>query len=230
MKKIVIAGANSAIAKSLISKLLIDREVIGLGRNNPGIDHANFSFHHHDVLSDEVFPMIDSSLDGLVYMPGSIRLKPLKMLKMEDFQADMHLNFFAGVNFVKSYLPNILQSERGSILFFSTVAVQTGMPFHTSISAAKGALEGFARSLAAELAPRVNVNVIAPSLTDTPLANSLINSDVKLNASRERHPMKSIGEADDIAALGHFLLSDAAKFITGQIIKADGGISSVKIS
>ncbi|MEP6597760.1 MAG: SDR family oxidoreductase, partial [Ginsengibacter sp.] len=115
-----------------------------------------------------------------------------------------------------------------SIVLFSTVAVQTGLPFHAQVAASKGALEGLTKALAAEFAPKIRVNCIAPSLTDTPLASSLLNTGQKAEANAQRHPLKRIGTTADIANLAEFILSDKASWITGQIIHVDGGISTLK--
>ena len=129
---------------------------------------------------------------------------------------------------IQKLLPNLKQAETSSIVLFSTVAVQTGMGFHASIAASKGAIEGLARSLASEFAPKIRVNCIAPSLTDTPLAERLLNSPEKREASAARHPLKAIGAPADIASAAAFLLSDQASWMTGQILHIDGGMSSVR--
>jgi NAD(P)-dependent dehydrogenase (short-subunit alcohol dehydrogenase family) len=167
-------------------------------------------------------------LDGLVYFPGSITLKPFHRLTAADFLRDLHINLLGAVSAIQSALPALKASPSASIVLFSTVAAAQGMPFHASIAAAKGAVEGLALSLAAELAPKIRVNVIAPSLTDTPLAATLLNSDAKREASAKRHPLQQVGNPDDVAALAAFLLSDASSFITGQILRPDGGLSSIR--
>ena len=125
-------------------------------------------------------------------------------------------------------LPRLKKSGNASIVLFSTVAVQSGLPFHTQVAASKGALEGLTKALAAELAPTIRVNCIAPSLTDTPLAASLLNTEQKKEAIALRHPLKRIGTAGDIANMASFLLSPKASWITGQILHVDGGMSSLK--
>jgi len=172
---------------------------------------------------------LPDGLHGVVYCPGTIRLKPIQRLTREDFLEDLQINFLGAVHVIQACLPNLKKSPTGaSILLFSTVAVTTGMPFHASIAGAKGAVEGLTRSLAAELAPRIRVNAIAPSLTDTPLAAGLLSSEEKRQAAAERHPMKRIGSAQDIARLALFLLSDDAGWITGQVFHADGGMSALR--
>jgi NAD(P)-dependent dehydrogenase (short-subunit alcohol dehydrogenase family) len=167
-------------------------------------------------------------LDGLVYLPGSITLKPFHRLTREDFLHDMEVNFFGAVAAIQSALPALKSSPSASLVLFSTIAVAQGMTFHASIASAKAAVEGLALSLAAELAPNIRVNVIAPSLTDTPLASPLVNSEAKLDAAAKRHPLRRIGSAQDVASLAAWLLSDASSFMTGQILRPDGGLSSVR--
>lgn len=171
---------------------------------------------------------LPDQLDGLVYFPGSIHLKPFTRLTADDFLKDFQINCLGAVAAIQSALPALKSAPAASIVLFSTVAVAQGLPFHASIAAAKGAVEGLTLSLAAELAPKIRVNAIAPSLTDTPLATTLLNSDAKREASAKRHPLQQIGAPDDVAALVAFLLSDASKFMTGQILRPDGGLSSVR--
>jgi NAD(P)-dependent dehydrogenase (short-subunit alcohol dehydrogenase family) len=169
-------------------------------------------------------------LHGMVYCPGTIRLKPFARLTREEFLEDLQVNYLGAAHLIQACLPNLKKSASGaSILLFSTVAVGIGMPFHASIAGAKGAVEGLTRSLAAELAPRIRVNAIAPSLTDTPLASSLLASEEKRQAAAERHPLKRIGSPQDMARLAVFLLSDAAGWITGQVLHADGGMSALRL-
>lgn len=171
---------------------------------------------------------LPTALDGLIYFPGSISLKPFHRLTAEDFLSDFRINCLGAVASIQSALPALKASPSASVVLFSTVATGQGMGFHASIAAAKSAVEGLAISLAAELAPKIRVNVIAPSLTDTPLAASLLNSEGKREAAAKRHPLQQVGSPEDIAALAVFLLSDASKFITGQIFRADGGLSSIR--
>lgn len=173
---------------------------------------------------------LPGQLHGLVYCPGSINLKPFHRLTDQEFIDDFNLNVLGAVKVIRTVLPLLKNPEQSSIVLLSTVAVNQGMPFHASVAASKGAVEGLAKSLAAEFAPKIRVNVIAPSLTDTPLAAKLLSTDEKRKASAERHPLKRVGKTDDIANLAGFLLSSESSWITGQILRADGGMSSLKVS
>ena len=165
----------------------------------------------------------------MLYCPGSINLKPFKSLKEQDYLNDFNINALGAVKIINNYLPNLKKAETSSLVFFSTVAVQTGMPYHASVAMAKGAVEGLTRSLAAEFAPNIRVNAIAPSLTDTPMASRLLSSDEKKEASAKRHPLNSIGNPEEIAKAASYLLSDDSGWITGQVIHIDGGISSLRL-
>ncbi|MEZ4988427.1 MAG: SDR family oxidoreductase [Saprospiraceae bacterium] len=160
-------------------------------------------------------------------MPGSINLKPFRSLKPDAFREELELNLMGAVRCLQAVEKRFKGAAQASVVLFSTVAVQRGMPFHASIAAAKGAVEGLTRALAAEWAPQVRVNAIAPSLTDTPLAEKLLNTPEKMQAAAERHPLQRYGAAAEIAALACFLLGKEAGFITGQIIHADGGKSVI---
>ena len=198
-------------------------------RTDEGLDLNKITYMQYDA-TDGVLDVsqLPSQLDGFVYCPGSINLRPFKGLKPETFSKDFEINVLGAVQSLQSVLKNLLESPQASLVFFSTVAVQTGMPFHASVAASKGAIEGLTRSLAAEYAPKLRVNTIAPSLTNTPLASKFLNNEIKLEKANERHPLKYIGSADDIANTARFLLSDESKWMTGQIIHLDGGIGDLK--
>ena len=147
-----------------------------------------------------------------------------------NFSDDFNINVLGAITSLQSVLDLLLKSEKASVVFYSTVAVQTGMPFHSSVASSKGAIEGLTRSLAAEFAPKIRFNTIAPSITDTPLSNKFLNSEIKIDKAKERHPLKEIGSSTDIAELTHFLLSDKSKWMTGQIIHLDGGIGDLKVN
>jgi len=218
-KRVLIVGGNTGIGAALNEKLKAEgAETILISRNQGGLD-----------VSEETpnFPTIEGAIDALVYCPGSINLKPFRGLKISDFQHDMNVNYFGAVKTIQNYLPNLKEAQNASILLFSTVAVQKGMPFHSSIAGAKGAVEGLTRALAAEFAPSIRVNCVAPSLTDTPLAEKLLRNEKQREGAEQRHPLKAIGEAKDIAHMAHFLISDKARWMSGQIIGVDGGMSSL---
>ncbi len=172
---------------------------------------------------------LPDTIHGLAYCPGSISLKPFARIKPEDFAKDYQLQVLGAVKVLQAALPALKNAEQASVVLFSTVAVQSGFNFHTLVSSSKGAIEGLTRALAAELAPKVRVNAIAPSITDTPLASSLLSTEEKRQANAQRHPLRKVGTPEDIANLAEFLLSPKSGWITGQIIHADGGMSSLKV-
>ena len=229
MKTFVIIGSTTGIGLSITQKLIQNNRVFGVSRREHSeVNHTNYTHFSFDVLEDswDTIPFPEQ-IDGLVYCPGSIQLKPLKMLTDKVIREDMEINFFGAINCIKAVSDRLQQNS--SILLFSTVAVQQGMPFHASISSAKGAIEGLTRSLAAEFAPNVRVNSIAPSIVDTPLAKRLLNNDRKRELISDKHPLKRVGEVEDISELACFLLSVSASWITGQIIGVDGGKSSISL-
>ncbi|PIB27910.1 SDR family NAD(P)-dependent oxidoreductase [Maribacter sp. 4G9] len=228
MKTILLIGGSHGIGLDIVDQLKETHNLIVASRTEPpeymqGITHIPFDAIE-DVLNTDNIP----ELDGFVYCPGSINLKPFKMMSLETFENDMEINFFGLVRVVKSIIAKM--KEDSSMVFFSTVAVSNGMPFHTSVASAKGAIEGFAKSLAAEYAPKIRVNVVAPSLVDTPLASRLLNNDKKRESMGERHPLKRVGTPEDIGNIVSFLLSDKSSWMTGQIIGVDGGISTLNLS
>lgn len=230
-KTFLLAGGNSGIGHATLNALLSDgHRVFAAVRDRAKLAAADgletVEFDARNTAAELVLPDV---IDGLAYFPGTITLKSFRALKDDDFLKDMEVNFFGAIRFIRAALPALQKADHASIVLFSTVAVQTGMPFHASIASAKGAVEGLARSLAAELAPKVRVNCLAPSLTDTPLAASLINVEAKAQASRDRHPLKRLGDPAETAQLVRFLLSDASGFITGQVIGVDGGLSSLRL-
>ena len=172
-------------------------------------------------------PNVDEPLDGLVYFPGSILLKPFRSLKQADFQHEMEVNVYGAINAIQRYQSHLKVDS--SIVLFSTVAVQVGVPFHSAVSVAKGAVEGLTRALAAEFAPKIRVNCIAPSLTDTKLAQKFLSSPEKKEAAALRHPLKKVGSTDDLANAVVFLVSEKSAWMTGQILHLDGGMSTLRI-
>ncbi len=228
-KNILLIGGSHGIGYALAKNLSEENTVYVASRTNEKLEDLAVTHLAFDVNTQTLdSTKIPENLDGFVYLPGSINLKPFKMLSPETFRQDMELNFFGMVTVLKTVMPHL--AEGASIVFFSTVAVQTGMPFHTSVAAAKGALEGFTKSLAAEYAPKIRVNCIAPSLVDTPLAGRLLNNDKKREMMAERHPLKRYGHPEDIADLAAFLLGDQSSWITGQIIGVDGGLSTLNVN
>jgi NAD(P)-dependent dehydrogenase (short-subunit alcohol dehydrogenase family) len=214
-----IVGGSSGIGKSIQEKLRLEGHLV----------YSTY-FKSEDVTEEELdLSFLPDSIDGIVYCPGAIDLKPFTRLKSNDIHIDLNLQVLGAVKVIQSVLPKLKASGKGSIVLFSTVAVQTGFPFHAQVAISKGAIEGLTRSLAAEFAPTIRVNAIAPSITNTPLAGKLLNSAEKIEANGQRHPLKRIGEASDIAELAAFLLTDKSSWITGQIMHIDGGMSSVKI-
>ncbi len=231
-KTYVLMGATSGIGRQVAAQLA-EREmtVHAISRRGdqddgiPGVVYGSC-----DILDEEPsFAEIDGPIDGLAYFPGTITLRPFHLLRQQQFLHDLEVNYLGAVKTIQHYLPQIKNSDNGSIILMSTVAVQTGLPFHASIAGAKGAIEGLTRSLAAELAPKIRVNAVAPSLTDTPLAQSLLNQPAKREAAAKRHPLQRVGSVDDIASAVCFLLTEQSNWITGQVLAVDGGLSRIKL-
>jgi|TARA_B100000949_G_scaffold211513_1_gene205110 NAD(P)-dependent dehydrogenase (short-subunit alcohol dehydrogenase family) len=230
-KNIVLIGGSKGIGLSITELLQDDHNLFVASRTTGELDTSLVTHLEFDVQKDDITSLnLPDQIDGLVFCPGSINLKPFKMLKPSDFEEDININFMSLVKAVHALLPKLKKSEQASLVFFSTVAVKVGMPFHTSVAAAKGAIEGFAKALAAEYAPTFRVNVIAPSLTDTPLAAQLLNNDKKREKMNDRHPLKRVGTTEDIAAIAKFLLTDQSAWITGQVFGVDGGMSTLNIN
>lgn len=228
-KNILLIGGSHGIGLEIVQSLKDSHTIFVASRSNEQITSLPVQHIPFDVTTDELeLALLPEEIHGFVYCPGSINLKPLKMMGLDAFREDMELNFFSLVKVVKTIMPRMAQDS--SMVFFSTVAVSVGMPFHTSVAAAKGAIEGFAKALAAENTPKVRVNVIAPSLVDTPLASRLLSNDKKKEFMAKRHPLKRVGEAKDIAKMAEFLLSGDSGWMTGQILGVDGGMSTLNIS
>jgi len=222
------AGASSLIATETAQILRKEgNRVIGISRKENGQGYDTW----HTVAQYEagMFPAIEGPIDGLVYFPGTIQLKAFARTTPQDFLHDFQVNVLGAAAFTQAYLSNLKKSGAGSVVFISSVAAQSGMPFHTSIAMAKAALEGFTRSLAAELAPGIRVNAVAPSLTGTPLSEHLTATPEKTALLAQRNPMKKIGSAQEIAEVIAFLLSAKSSWITGQVISVDGGMGALKL-
>jgi len=228
----VVVGGTSGIGLEITRRLAAKAfsvVVVSRSANSlidlPGVTYVSLDITR-DAIDGETLP---EKIQGMVYCPGSIRLRPFHRLREADFLSDMRINFFGAVQAIQACLPGLKKADApASIVLFSTVAVGTGMPFHASIASAKGAVEGLTRSLAAEFAPTIRVNAIAPSLTDTNLAQTLLSDDGKRRAAAERHPLKRFGNAGDIAAAATFLLEDESSWVTGQVIAVDGGMGALR--
>ncbi|MFA6247879.1 MAG: SDR family oxidoreductase [Mucilaginibacter sp.] len=230
-KNVLVVGGSSGIGLALIRHLAIqEANIFNISRSRadwpPGVTHLQA-----DVLGDlsVLEDKLPQTIHGLVYSVGSINLKPFQRLTAGDFLNDYKLNVLGATEIIKLSLKALKNAGGASIVLYSSVAAKAGMPFHASIAAAKGAVEGLTLSLAAELASyQVRVNAIAPSLTDTPLAKNLLSTDEKREASAKRHPLSKIGTPDDIALATQFLLSDHSSWLTGQIIGIDGGLGNLR--
>ena len=229
-KNFLIVGASSGIGFSLAQNLIeAGANVFTASRTKPNLP-ATFLLWDAQSTDKQTFAELPTSIDGLVYCPGTINLKPFHRLTNDDFLKDFQINLLGAVNVIQANLGRLKTSGNASIVLFSTVAVQTGMGFHASIATSKGAIEGLTKSLAAEFASaKIRVNAIAPSLTDTPLAKNLLSSTEKIEASNKRHPIGRVGTSEDIASMAKLLLSDEGSWITGQIFHVDGGMSSIRM-
>lgn len=227
MGKYIVVGGSKGIGNAIVNNLLVNHEVINISRTIPEYSHDNLTHYNCDVISDDL-PDINEA-DGLVYCPGSINLKPINRLSINDFKNDFEINVIGAVKTVQKYLPILKNGTNPSIVFFSTVASDLGMPFHASVAASKSAVEGLTKSLGAELAPTVRVNAIAPTVTDTDLASKLLRNDRMIENMKERHTLKKYLQPKEVADMATFLLSEKAASLSGQIFKMDCGITSFKI-
>lgn len=229
-KHYVIVGGSSGIGLEMVKKLSKEEHSITvISRTKDALHNIeNVTHIQYDVTSMEDLILSIDKIDAFVYCPGSINLKPFLRLKQQDFIDDFNLNVLGMIALLQNVLPQLKKSQQASILLFSTVAVQQGMGFHSSVATSKGAIEGLTRSLAAEFAPEIRVNCIAPSVTDTPLSQRLLSSDEKKEASGKRHALNRVGSTKDIAEMATFLISDKASWITGQVIGIDGGMSTLR--
>tara|TARA_B100000795_G_scaffold58287_1_gene38770 strand:+ start:1183 stop:1866 length:684 start_codon:yes stop_codon:yes gene_type:complete len=227
MNKILVIGGSKGIGNAIIKSLIDENLIINISRTAPVLLHDNLTHYTCDILTDDL-PEAEE-IDTLIYCPGSINLKPISRLKLDDFRNDFEINVIGAVKTIQHYLPLLKKGNKPSILLFSTVAAKLGMPFHASVAAAKSAVEGLTKSLGAELAPLIRVNAIAPTVTDTDLASKLLRNERMIENITERHPLKKYLEPKEVADLATFLISEKASSISGQIFELDCGIVSFKI-
>ncbi len=224
-----LVGGNSGIGLALARRLVAAGHTVHAAARTAG-PLAELGVHVQPFDAESPGALVwPERLDGFVYCPGTITLKSFGRLTADDFLRDLRVNLLGAVAALQSAHPALRASGSGSVVLFSTIAVAQGMPMHASIAAAKGAVEGLARSLAAEWAPHVRVNVIAPSLSDTPLAGALLADDARRAGAAKRHPLQRVGDADQLAATAEHLLGPASGFMTGQVLRIDGGLSSVRL-
>jgi 3-oxoacyl-[acyl-carrier protein] reductase len=227
MRNIVIIGGSKGIGNAILLQQLENNQVYNISRNAPTISHPNLKHFELDVLQDNL-PEIEN-VDVLIYCPGSINLKPIGSLSIDDFRNDFEINVIGAVKTIQKYLPVLRKGTNPSIVLFSTVAAKLGMPFHASIATAKAGIEGLVKSLGAELASVVRVNAIAPTITETTLAAGILRNDRMKENMMERHPMKNYLKPEEVATMANYLISDDAKSISGQIFQMDYGIVTFKI-
>jgi 3-oxoacyl-[acyl-carrier protein] reductase len=227
MNKILIIGGSRGIGSAILLQQLENNKVYNISRSRPDISHPNLVHFSIDILVDQL-PEIED-IDSLIYCPGSITLKPILNLSIDDFRNDFEINVIGAVKVIQKYLPALKKGNEPSIVLFSTVAAKLGMPFHASIAAAKSAVEGLVKSLGAELASVVRINAIAPTITETSLSASILRNDRMKENMVERHPMKNYLKPDEVAKMADFLISDNAKSISGQIFQMDYGLVSFKL-
>jgi NAD(P)-dependent dehydrogenase (short-subunit alcohol dehydrogenase family) len=231
MKNFLLIGGSYGIGLAIARELQYENKVFIASRTNEAINDMNVTHIPFDAATDTLdTSLLPEVIDGFVYCPGSINLRPFRGLKPEAFESDLQINFISMIKALQTVLPNLTAANQSSVVLFSSVAAGMGMPFHTSVAAAKGAIEGFAKALAAEYAPKIRVNVIAPSLTDTPLAEKFLSNDEKKEKSAQRHPLKRVGTPEDMATTARFLLSEDSSWISGQIFHVDGGMSTLLVN
>ena len=227
MKTIIVIGGSKGIGNAILNKLVATNKIINISRSEPELKHQNITHFTCDILKDEL-PEIESA-DGLIYCPGSINLKPISRLSLDDFREDFEINVLGAVKTIQHYLEALKKGNKPSVLLFSTVASKLGMPYHASIATSKSAVEGLVKSLGAELAPTIRVNAIAPTVTNTDLASKLLRNDKMIENITDRHPLKKFLNPQEVADMAAFLLSDSAASLSGQIFEMDCGIVSFKI-
>ena len=230
MKNYLIIGGSSGIGKEIVNILMntSSNNIIATYNENSKSDVENVSFFEFNSLKDDLdLVYLPEKIHGLVYCPGSINLKPFHRFSDQDFIKDFSLQVLGAAKVIRQILPKLKKAENASIVLFSTIAAQKGFNFHSLVSTSKGAIEGLTRSLAAEFAPTIRVNAVAPSLTNTTLASKFLNSYEKIKIHSEKNPLKKIGNASDIAEAATYLLTDKSSWVTGQILHVDGGHSTI---
>ena len=227
MRTILVVGGSRGIGKEVVKNLLPENKVVSISREASDLDHVNLTQIEMDAVKGEL-PELEE-VDGLVYCPGTINLKPFSRLSEEDFLNDFEINVLGAVRVLKAYEKNLKKSAQASVVLFSTVACDMGMTFHSSVAISKSGVEGLAKSLAAEWAPKIRVNVIAPTITDTTLASKILRNDAIREKMKERHPLKKILDPTEVAELAVYLLSNGSRSITGQVLKMDAGMLSIKV-
>lgn len=231
---IVIAGGSKGIGLELVKLLEPSAERIDVWSRTAGELPASGKVRHavcDFADANGPLPELPEEIQGAVYCPGTINLRSFRSLQIADFRQDLEINLIGAIRFLQACQPRLKgrDGEPASVVLFSTVAVGQGMPMHASVAAAKGAIEGLMRSLAAEWAPKVRVNAIAPALTDTPLASRLLSTPEKREAMATRYPLKRIGTAAELAQAAMFLISSQSNWVTGQVLGVDGGMSTCRI-
>jgi 3-oxoacyl-[acyl-carrier protein] reductase len=227
MKTIIIVGGSKGIGKAIAQKLLPTNHIINISRTEPEYTHDNLTHYTCDILKDDL-PDLEKA-DGLVYCPGSINLKPINRLSLDDFRADFEINVLGAVKSIQKYLDILKKGDKPSIVLFSTVAAKLGMPFHASVAASKSAVEGLVKSLGAEMATTLRINAIAPTVTDTDLASKLLRNEKMIENITDRHPLKKFLKPEEVADMAEFLLSEKTASISGQVFELDCGIVTFKI-
>jgi len=227
MKNILIVGGSKGIGEQVLSEMILENHIINLSRSLPKVSNTNLSNYTVDILHDEL-PDLEK-LDSIVYCPGSINLKPITRLSLQDFRDDFEINIIGAVKTIQKYLPLLKRSNNGSIVLFSTVATKLGMPYHSSVAASKSAVDGLVKTLGAELAPKIRVNAVAPTITKTDLASNILRNDKIVENMVERHPLKKILVPNEVAKMVKFLISNDSSSISGQTFNLDAGIVSFKI-
>ena len=228
-KNILIVGGSSGIGLALASQIHADGQNVWIAsRRKPDLQVPHITLDIVQPIGN-AFDVLPEAIHGVAYCVGSINLKPFHRFTEEEFLQDFQLNVLGAVRTLQALLPRLRKADGASVVLFSTVASALGMNFHSSIAIAKSGVEGLGKSLAAEWAShQIRVNIVAPSLTDTPLASKILTNDEKREASGKRHPLGRVGKAEEVAQVAHFLLSDKTAWITGQIIGVDGGMGTLK--